>query len=158
MDINLTLLGEMITFLVFVWITMRYIWPPIINAMRARQKKIADGLAAGQEGEHKLAEAKEHSEKILKETKSKASDIIEQANSRASQIVDDGKARGKVEQERMIKNADVEIQQQAQNVKESIRQDVANLVYDGVKKVMGKEVDQKVHDQMLTELAEEILK
>src|SRR3990167_8035414 len=111
MSINLTLIGQMITFLIFIWFTMRYVWPPIIKAIHDRQKQIADGLAASERGKRELELAQHKSVELLRDAKFSASQIIEQANKRAMQIVEEAKEQARVESQHILDNASREVSQ-----------------------------------------------
>src|SRR4051812_4076656 len=105
MDINATLLGQFLTFAVLVWVTMRYIWPPIIKAIHDRQVRIADGLASAERGVHELELAQHKAVEILRDAKIQAANILEQANKRAGRIIDESKDRSRAEGERLIEIA-----------------------------------------------------
>jgi len=154
MNINLTLIGQSITFAIFVWFCYAYIWPPLVNALTERQKKIADGLAAAERGqrEHELAEKKavEH----LKEAKGQASDIIAQAQKRANEIVDEAKDDARTEAERIKTNA--EIEQEVNRAREHLRQEVVALAISGAEKVLKREVDKDAHASTLNDLATQL--
>jgi len=154
MSINLTLVGQMITFLVFVWVTMRYIWPPIDKAMQERQKRIADGLAASDRGKHELELAQHKAVEILREAKLEASHSIDQANNRAGQIVEEAKEKARLESQRILKYTEIEVEQMTAVAKEKLREEMVGLIISGTEKVLEKEVDKKAHDKMLEALVE----
>ena len=156
MDINLTLFGELITFMILVYVTLKFIWPPITKAMQDRQKKIADGLEAGERGRNKLKQAEKQTAEMVKESKIKSEKIIEGANARASQIVDDAKERGQQEGQRMIENAKSTIMQETQSAKEGLRKELANLVIAATAKVIEKEMDQTTHHQLVDEIISKV--
>lgn len=153
MTINATLLGQIITFAIFVWFTMRYVWPPIKKAMHERQKKISNGLQAAEQGHRDLELAQRHAKKMIGDAKLDASHILERANERAAQVVEEAKEKARVESQRMLDNAELEIIQQSNGAREKLRQDVATIALAGAEKILNKEVDQKAHEKMLTELA-----
>ena len=128
MNINMTLIGQSITFAIFVWFCMKFVWPPIVGALEARKKQIADGLAAADRGKHELELAAKRASETLHEAKVKASEIIAQADKRASQIVDEAKNAARVEGERMITAAKAEIEQETHRARETLRGEVAALV------------------------------
>ncbi|MBE9567658.1 MAG: F0F1 ATP synthase subunit B [Proteobacteria bacterium] len=156
MNINLTLIGQSITFAIFVWFCYAYVWPPLVHALAERQKKIADGLAAAERGlhEHELAEKKaaEH----LKDAKGQASDIIAQAQKRASEIVDEAKGDARTEADRIKAGADAEIAQEINRAREQLRQEVVTLAISGAEKVLKREVDKEAHANSLDELAAQL--
>ncbi len=156
MNINLTLIGQSITFALFVWFCMKYIWPPVMNALEARRKEIADGLAAAERGqrEHELAEKRgaEH----IKEAKGQASDIISQAQKRANEIVEEAKGDAKTEAERIVTGANAEIEQETNRAREQLRQEVVALAIAGAEKVLKREVDKDAHASTLKDLATQL--
>lgn len=156
MNINATLLGQTITFAVFVWFCMRYIWPPIVNALETRRKTIADGLAAAERGRHEQELAAKRAAETLHEAKVKAAEIIGQAEKRAAQIIDEAKAAAKAEGDRLIAAARAEIEQEAHRAREQLRGQVAALVIAGAEKILRREVDAKAHAELLEAIAKEI--
>jgi F-type H+-transporting ATPase subunit b len=156
MNINLTLIGQSITFALFVWFCMKFIWPPIVSALEARKKQIADGLAAADRGKHELELAAKRASESLHEAKQKAAEIIAQAEKRAAQIVDESKNQAKVEGERQLAAAQAEIEQEAFRAREQLREQVANLVIAGAEKVLRREVDAKAHTELLEAIKNEL--
>lgn len=156
MNINATLIGQSITFAVFVWFCMRYIWPPIVNALETRRKQIADGLAAAERGRHEQELAAKRAAETLHEAKVKAAEIIGQAEKRAAQIIDEAKAAAKAEGDRLLAAAQAEIEQEAHRAREQLRAQVAALVVAGAEKVLRREVDAKAHGELLEAIAKEI--
>ncbi len=156
MNFNLTLIGQMIAFAVFIILTWRYIWPPLAQAMEERQQRIADGLSAADRAHRDLELAQEKAAGDLKEAKAKAAEIIDQANRRATQIVEEAKADAQAEGERLVGQAQNEIGQEINRAREELRKVVSSLVIDGAGKVLGSEVDEKAHKQLLDELAAQI--
>lgn len=156
MNINLTLLGEMITFAILVWVTMKYIWPPIVKAMEERQKKIADGIAAGERGHKQLKLAEQRTADMLREVKRDSAKILEKANARSNQIIDEAKQRGLHEGQKLIESAKIEIQQQQVTAAADLKNRFSSLVIDAAGQILEKEIDQKAHDTMIAQLAEEI--
>ncbi len=156
MNINLTLFGQLISFIIFVWFCKKYIWPPVIEAMQERQKQIADGLSAADRAGHDLQLAQEKATERLREAKTEASGIIDQANRRASQIVDEAKDQAKVEGGRIMEAAQAEIDQEYNRTREALRSRVAELAVAGAEKILQSSVDQSAHNQMLDKLAAEL--
>ena len=156
MNINATLIGQMITFAVFLWFCWKYIWPPIITAMRERQAAIAEGLAASERAEKNLEEAKAAVDAQLAEAKEQAAEILEQARARANQMVEEAKTQAQEEGERMLETARAEIQQEANRVKEGLRSQVSALAISGAEKVLGESIDASKHAAMLDQLAAEL--
>jgi F-type H+-transporting ATPase subunit b len=156
MNINMTLIGQSITFAIFVWFCMKFVWPPIVNALEARKKQIADGLAAADRGKHELELAARRASETLHDAKLKASDIIAQAEKRAAQIVDEAKNAAKDEGDRMITAARAEIEQESHRAREALRAEVATLVVAGAGKVLRREVDAKAHADLLEAIKAEL--
>jgi F-type H+-transporting ATPase subunit b len=155
-DINLTLIGQTIAMIVFVWFCMKFIWPPILNALEERQKKIEGGLAAADRGEEKLKQAGAEAQEIVAEARQQATTIIDKANARANEIVADGKAAGQKERERQLANAEVEIQAETSRAREELRGQVAAVALAGAEKILKREIDAKTHEDILGRLAQEL--
>lgn len=156
MDINITLLGQMITFAVFVWFTMRYVWPPIVKAMKARQQRITEGLEAAEQGKKELELAQHKSTEIIREAKAEASQIVEQANNRSAQILEEAKEEARQESQKILNHAQQEVEQLTQTAKDELRQELSSLVVNGAEKVVKKEIDAQAHKTMLDELMTEL--
>ena len=154
MDINVTLIGQMITFAVFIWFTMKFIWPHITKAMHDREKKIADGLAAAEKGKRDLELAQHKSVEILQETKLKASQIVDAANKRGVHIVEEAKEAARKESKRLIASAQIEIEQQTQQVKDELRAQAGNLAVKMAGKIVAREIDPKAHQTLLDKMVE----
>ena len=156
MNLNLTLIGQSLTFFLFAWFCMKYIWPFIKTAMRERQESIAQGLAAGEEAEKKLAEAQSGAEEERAKAKVEAAQIIEQARQRASQMIEDARGDARAEGERLVEAARAEIDQEVNRAREALRRQVAALAVSGAEKVLGETIDASRHSQMLERLAAEL--
>ena len=156
MNINLTLIGQSITFALFVWFCMKFIWPPVMGALEARRKEIADGLAAAERGHHAHELAEKRATKHIKKAKGQASDIISQAQKRASEIVEEAKDDARVEATRIVTGANAEIEQEINRAREHLRQEVVVLAIAGAEKVLKREVDKEAHASTLNELAEQL--
>ena len=156
MNINATLLGQTIMFVMFVWFCMKFVWPPITNAMGERAKRIADGLAAGERGKSELDLATKRSLEILHEAKQKAAEVIAQAESRAAQIVDEAKAGAREEGERLLNGAKAEIEQEVFRAREALRDQVAALAVTGAEKILRHEVDAAKHAELLKSIQSEL--
>ena len=156
MNINFTLIAQAITFAIFIWFTVKFVWPPLLNAIEKRQKEIADGLAAANEGKMSLEVASKKNAEALEQTKQKSSEILGQAEKRASQIIDDAKAAANTEAERIKSSAQSEIEQEINRAKEDLRGQISNLAIAGAEKILEKEIDQKTHADMLTKLAKDL--
>ncbi len=156
MNINLTLIGQSITFVVFVWFCLKFVWPPIMNALHERQKKIADGIAAAERGVHEQELAEKKAVETIHAAKEQANEIIGQAQKRASEIVDEAKSDAREEGERLVTAAKAEIEQEVNRAKEQLRSQVASIAVVGAGKVLKREIDDKAHSDMLDELVTEI--
>lgn len=156
MNINLTLIGQMIAFVCFVMFCMKYVWPPILAAMAEREKKIADGLAAADRASHDLELAKEKAVERLKEAKHEATGIIDSANKRGNQIVEEAKGAAVVEADRVKASAQAEIEQETNRAREHLRGQVAALSLAGAEKVLGAAIDQEAHAGLVDKLAAEL--
>jgi F-type H+-transporting ATPase subunit b len=155
-NINLTLIGQMIAFIVFVLFCMKYVWPPIIAAMQERAEKIADGLAAADRAGHDLELAQEKAVERMKEAKTEAAAIIDAANKRGSQIVEEAKEQAKVEADRVKVTAEAELAQDVNRAREQLRTQVAALAVAGAEKILAAEIDSGVHGDMVDQLAAEL--
>ena len=156
MDINATILGQSIAFAIFVYFCMKFVWPPIITAMRERTEKIANGLQAADKAEQDLELAKEKAVETLREAKQQAAALIEQANKRANQMVEEAKDQARAEGERLKAAAQAEIDQELNRAKQGLRGQVATLSIAGAEKILGTAVDQGAHNAMLEQLASEL--
>lgn len=155
MDLNLTLLGEMITFAIFIWFTMKYIWPPLMGIMEDRRKKIADGLAAAEQGQKELEMARIKVKEQLLQAKTQAAAILEKANQRAIHIVEESKAKAREEGERLLEIAQDEIEQQYNTVRERLMQDVTKIAVAGAERILQREVDKTSNDRLVKDLVGE---
>jgi F-type H+-transporting ATPase subunit b len=155
-NINATLIGQSITFLIFVWFCLNYIWPPIRNAMDERAKKIADGLQAADRAQHDLELAKENIVKKLHIAKREAAVIIEQANKRSVQIVEEAKEHAREEADRIKLSAQAEIDQEVNRAREQLRSQVATLAVAGAEKILRTDVDASAHQRMMDKLVAEL--
>lgn len=156
MNINLTLLGQMITFALLVWVTMKYIWPPITNALQQRQKKIADGLAAAERGKHEQELAEKRAKEVLNEARQEASNIVSQAQKRSAQIVDEAKEEAREEAERVKSAAESELEQEMNQAREQLRARVAELAVAGAERILQREVKKEDHKKILDDLAKQL--
>lgn len=153
MNLNATIVGQIIAFFLFVWFCQAYVWPPIVKALEDRRKKIADGLEAASRAEHDLELAQQRAAELLREAKESSAGIIDQANKRANQIVDEAKDKAREEGNRIKAGAQAEIEQQVNQAREQLRQQVAALAVAGAEKILESSVDAKAHADMLNKLA-----
>jgi len=156
MNITATLIGQTITFLLFVWFCMKFVWPPIMNALAERKQVIAEGLAAGERGKHELALASKRAADSLREAKGQAAEVIAQAEKRGVQIVEEAKGAAKAEGDRMILAAHAEIDQEATRARETLREQVAALAVAGAEKILRREIDVKAHAELLEAIKKEL--
>ena len=157
MDINIgTLLGQSIAMIVFVWFCMKYIWPPILNAIEERQQQIEDGLAAADKGQESLAKAAAEADEIVSDARKQATSILDQAHARANEIVADGKSDGVKERERQLLAAKAEIEQEANRAREELRGQVSAIAIASAEKILQREIDGNAHDDILGKLAQEL--
>jgi F-type H+-transporting ATPase subunit b len=156
MDFNLTLIGQTIAMVVFVWFSMKFIWPVLMNVIEKRRKEIADGIAAGEKGYKELADARQGSEAILAEARQKAVQVVDIAHKRSSELVGEAKNMAATESERIMAAARSETANEKTRARDSLRKEVAALALAGATKVLGREVDANAHAALLDELAAEI--
>lgn len=156
MTINLTLIGQTIAMIVFVWFCMKFIWPHIMHAIEERQKTIADGLAAAERGQQSLTTAEAKVEEIVREARSRASEILDQAHARANEIVAEGKAEGERERERQLAAARAEIQQESHKAREELRGQVSAIAVASAEKILQREIDAAQHEDILSKLASQL--
>jgi F-type H+-transporting ATPase subunit b len=155
-SINATLIGQMITFLILVWVTMKYIWPALITAIEERQAKIAEGLAAAEKGKHELELAETHVKKAMQEGKQHAAEILANAQKRADEIVDEAKGQARVEGERLLAAAKEQVDQELAQAKQKLQKEVAQLALAGAEQILMREVDAKAHQDLLTKLTAQL--
>ena len=156
MNPNITLLGQMISFAILIWFTVKFIWPPLMNAIEERQRKIAEGLAAADNAQKNLAQAEERANDELKAARSKANEIIDQAHARANQIVEAAKAEAIAEGNRQKAMAEADIEAAQNRAREDLRTQVSALAVTGAEKLLRREIDGNAHKALLDELAAEI--
>ena len=156
MDFNLTLIGQSIAMIVFVWFCMKYVWPFIMGAIEQRQTEIADGLAAAEQGKNSLTTAKVEVDKIVAAARDQARGIVEQANTRATGIVEQAKADGEAARKAQVEAGRAEIGVEINRAREELRGQVARIAVAGAEKVLGREIDANAHRDLLGKLAAEL--
>ncbi len=156
MSITLTLIGQSLTFLAFVFFCMKFVWPVLLSVMQDREKRIADGLMAAERADKDLELAQQRATQRLKEAKEQAASIIDQANKRASQIVDEAKEQAVAEGARIKAAASAEVEREVSQAREELRGKVASLALVGAEKVLGASIDASVHNAMLNKLAADL--
>ena len=156
MDINLTLFMQAAAFAAFIWFTARFVWPPLMRAVDTRQKQIADGLAAGEQGRQSLANTEKKIAEMMVEAKQRSAEIIAQGDKLRNETIEAAKAQAKVEADRIIASAKAEIEQEIQRAKESLRNQVADLAVAGASKILKREIDAKAHAELLAAIQREL--
>jgi len=156
LNINLTLIGQAISFAIFVWFCMKYVWPPITSALEQRKKTISDGLSAAELGQQALEKAKLEVESKIAEAKTEAKNIVSMAEKRQGDILDEANTKASEEASKKLKLAEQEVDQLAMRLKESLKQDVSRLVVEGAEMILKKEIDKKVHDKAIQDLVTKI--
>jgi F-type H+-transporting ATPase subunit b len=156
MNFNATLIGQSITFIFFVWFCMKYVWPPIMNALEARKKQIADGLAMADRGKHELELAAKRAGDSMRDAKVQAGEVIAQAEKRAAQIIEEAKLAAKEEGDRQLAAAQANIAQETNRAREALREQVAMLAVAGAEKILRREVNAQTHAELLGQLKAEL--
>ncbi|MDA8924789.1 F0F1 ATP synthase subunit B [Gammaproteobacteria bacterium] len=156
MNINATLLGQTLAFVIFIAICWRYVWPPIIAIMEEREKRIADGLEAAKKADDSLEEAQLAFDQEMNKAKAEAAEILEKANARASQIIGDATEKAGVEAEKIITSASKTIENDVNKAKEELRQKMSALIIETSEKILGDEINTEKHQELLTKAASEL--
>lgn len=153
MNFNLTLIGQSLAFIFFVWFTLKFVWPLLLGKMAEREKRIADGLAAADEGQLKFTQAGQLFQEKLNEGKQQAAAIVAQAHKRGDEMVEEAKTTARVEGNRIIESARHEIAREREQVREQLKQQVAALALAGAEQILMREVDRKAHDELLGKIS-----
>ena len=156
MDFNLTLIGQSLAMLLFVWFCMKYVWPFIMGAIEQRQTEIASGLAAAEKGQNSLSVAKVEVDKLIAAARDQARGIVEQANTRATSIVEQAKADGEAARKAQVEAGRAELGVEINRAREELRGQVARIAVAGAEKVLGREIDANAHRDLLGKLASEL--
>ena len=156
MNINLTLLMQAAAFAAFIWFTAKFVWPPLMRAIDTRQKQIADGLAAGEQGRQSLASTEKRITDMMTEAKTRSSEIIAQGDKLKTETIDAAKAQAKAEADRILAGAKSEIEQEIMRAKEALRDQVADLAVAGAAKILKREVDAKAHADLLAAIRQQL--
>jgi F-type H+-transporting ATPase subunit b len=156
MNINLTLVVQMLVFAALIWVTMKFIWPMILGAMDERSRKIAMGLAAAEKGQEELAQANSKSEAIIREARERATQILDQAQHRANDLVEQAKGSATQEGQRLIAAAQQQIDLETTRARESLRREVAQIAVSAASKLLEREIDPKAHADLIGKLATQI--
>ena len=156
MNLNLTLIAQAITFTAFIWVTVKFIWPHMLRAIEARQKTIADGLAAAEEGKRSLEQSNKRADEEIRKARERATEVLSQAEKRAAQMIDEAKNLAKEEGSREKAAAKAEIAQELTRARELLRDQVASLAVAGAEKILRREVDAKAHGDLLESIKKQL--
>lgn len=156
MNINATLIGQAIVFLVLIWFSWRFIWPPLMKAVEDRQKRIADGLAAAERGQKELQQSHGAAAGIVDEARDKALRIVDQANRRSNEIIEEARTTAISEGQRLVGDARQEVALEQSRARDALRKDVATLAVAGASRLLEREIDPKAHAELIEKLAREI--
>ena len=156
MNINLTLFAQAVTFTAFIWFTVKFVWPFMLRAIETRQKTIADGLAAAEQGRRSLETSTRQADEEIKRARDRAAEIISQAEKRAAQMIDEAKNAAKEEGGREKAAAKAEIAQEVTRAREQLRDRVASLAVAGAEKILRREVDAKAHGELLDSIKRQL--
>lgn len=156
MNVNVTFISEMIAFVVFVLFCMKFVWPPLIGAIEARQKTIADGLAASDRAAKDLAIAQEKATAQLKDAKAQAAEIIEAAKKREAQLIEEAAEKAQAEKDKILAAGHAEIESERNRAKEELRKQVAVLAVAGAEKILERSIDAAAHSDILDKLVAEL--
>jgi F-type H+-transporting ATPase subunit b len=156
MNINLTLVMQAVAFAVFIWLSAKFIWPVMMGAIETRQKQIADGLAAGEQGKQSLANTERKIADMMTEAKQRSSEIIAQGDKLKNETIEAAKLQAKVEADRILAGAKAEIEQEIQRAREALRNQVADLAVAGASKILKREVDARTHADLLATIQREL--
>ncbi len=156
MNINLTLIVQMIVFIVLIWFTMKFVWPMILGPMDERSRKIASGLAAAEKGQEELAQARDRADSIIREARERAGQIIDQAQHRANELVEQAKGTATAEGQRLVEAAKQQIELDTSHAREALRREVATIAVSAASKVLEREIDPQAHADLISKLATQI--
>ena len=149
MSFNLTVIAQAVAFALFIWFTVKFVWPPMLRAIEARQKQVADGLAAAEQGKKSLEVSSKQADQAIQDARGRAAEILAQAEKRGSQVVEEAKTTAKAEGDREKAAAKADIQQELSRAREQLREQVAALAVAGAEKILRREVDAKAHADLL---------
>jgi len=155
-SITITLIAQVLAFTILIWLVNKHLWGPLSAVLEARQKKIADGLAASEKGLQEQEQAAIRAQEVVDEAKKKATDIIAQAQARSSQVIEESKGKATEEAGQIIAGAQAEIDQEINRAKDGLRKQVSDLAIAGASKIVGKEIDANAHKKALKDLIAQI--
>lgn len=153
MNLNATILAQMLIFAIVIWVAMKFLWPEITSSIQARAQRIAEGLAAGDRGQKELAAAEARVAEIVKSARERALSIEQQAHVRANEIVEAAKQSAASEGQRLLESARAQVALEAQKAREELRRQVGTLAVKGAEQIIGREIDAGAHAQLLDKLA-----
>lgn len=156
MNINVTLFWQMLFFVLFVWFSKRYVWSPIIGAIHERKATIADGLAAAEKGQQAEEEGRKKADVFVADAKTQASEIISKAEKTGADLVEEARGKARSEGERIVTSAHEDIQTELNKAREALRGQVSALAVQGAEQILGREIDAKAHDDLLSQLANKL--
>jgi F-type H+-transporting ATPase subunit b len=156
MNLNLTLVAQAVTFAVFIWFTVKFVWPWMLRKIEERQKTIADGLAAAEEGRRSLEVSTRQADEAIKQARARAAEILAQAEKRSAQLVDEARQSAREEGDRELAAAKAEIQQEVTRAREELRDRVASLAVAGAEKILRREVDARAHGELLESIKRQL--
>jgi len=156
MNMNATMLAQALTFIAFIWFTVKFVWPPLLRAIEERRTKIADGLAAADKGARSLEDAQVRITAMVEEARGQARQIIDQAQARANGIVDEARTGATQERDRILQSAKGEVDQQVNRARDELRAQVAAITVAGAEKILAREIDPRAHQDLLDKLAAQI--
>lgn len=152
MNLNLTMFAQAIAFFILFWVSKKFLWPPLMGAIETRQKAIADGLNAAEEGKRALVDAEKRSDVFMKEAKDRSQSMFSDGERRVNQIIEQAKLTAKTEADRILAAAQEQIQLEVNKAKSGLREQVAQLAVAGAEKILKREINAAAHAEMLTEL------
>ena len=156
MNINLTLIVQMIVFIALIWATMKFVWPKIVDAMEERSRKISAGLAAAEKAKADLVQADRRADAVVKEARLKAAQILDQAGKRSNEMIEEAKGTAMAEAERLVAQAHEDAALESTRARESLRRDVGRLAVEGASRLLEREIDPRTHAELLDKLAAEV--
>lgn len=156
MNINATLIGQTLSFFLFVWFCKKFVWPPMVNAMQERQNQIADGLAAAEKGQQAQEIAEQEAAQLISKAKSQAAEIVANAEKRGNSVVEEAKTTATSEKERIIASAQAEVEQDVHSARESLRTQVSSIALAAASKIVDKEIDEAAHASLIEDLVQQL--
>jgi F-type H+-transporting ATPase subunit b len=156
MNLNLSLVAQAITFAAFIWFTVKFVWPPLLRMIEARQKTIADGLAAAEQGRRSLELSTRQADDAIQEARARAAEILGQAEKRSAQLIDEARQSARQEGDRELAAAKAEIEQEVSRAREELRDRVASLAVAGAEKILRREVDARAHGELLESIKRQL--